>query len=159
MVNTNIEQSSAQSNRWFATIAGMPEVECKLTDFTLPMISAGTSDLGGPGNTRYEIPGDRISFDELQLNFLVDKKYYNYRLIYDWLMSSTQNVTAIYKDIHVHLLDNQGNPQGVVFQYEDCWPIMMAPIMLDAEGNVNDIVMGLTLKFTNFTISTDDECQ
>jgi hypothetical protein len=150
--NSMTIQSNAQSNRWYAVIQGMPEVECKLTDFTLPMMSAGTIDLGGGGKTRLELPGDRISFDELQINFLVDKEYRNYESIYKWLLESTQGTQAIYKNIDVHLLDNQGRPQNIVFRYIDAWPIMMAPIMLDAEGSVTDIVMGITVKYTDFEI-------
>ncbi len=155
-MDNRVEQSNAQSNRWYADIQGMKEISLKLIDFTMPMISAGMTDLGGPGLVRQYMPGDRIDLDTIQLNFLVDKKFYNWWLLYGWMKQSLNAGETAYKNVTLNLLDNQGRQQGVRMTFVDAWPIMMAPLPLDAVGAVHDLVMGLTLKFNDIIMNYDE---
>lgn len=148
-----IDTTTAQSNRWFASIEGLPSIEYKLVDFSIPMITSGVTELGGKFDVSLVVPGDRMSIDEIQLNFLVDKRYINYYHVYKWLRNNLNAVEPLFKDIDVMMLDNQGLPQGVTFHYIQCYPIMIAPVQLDSEGATTDIVVGLTLKVSDFDIS------
>ncbi len=153
----NIEHSNAQSNRWFAAIEGLQSVEMKLVDFTLPMLSVGITDIGGGADTTLSLPGDRLDIDEIQLNFLVDKRFFNYYHCYKWMRDNLALPYPSLRDITVTLLDNQNQFQGVSFIYTECFPIMLAPINLDAEGTTHDIVMGLTLKVGGMDIHIESD--
>ncbi len=151
----NLEHSNAQSNRWFAAIHGLQSVEMKLVDFTLPMLSVGVTDIGGGADTMLTLPGDRLDIDEIQLNFIVDKRYLNYYHCYMWMRENLKLPYPNLRDITISLLDNQNQFQGVTFTYTDCFPIMLAPVNLDAEGTTHDIVMGLTLKVGNMNMQIE----
>lgn len=146
------EMSNARSDRWFATIEGLPGIDLKLVDFTLPMISIGETDLGGPTYHRVKVPGDRLEYDEVQLNFLVDKAYGNYFTIFRWLKKNVTSPLHETRDITVHLLDNQGQPQGINITYINAWPIMLAPIALDSGGDTTDIQAALSLKYDDIVV-------
>lgn len=153
----HIEHSNAQSGRWVANITGLESVEYKLTEPAIPSINAGTTELGGRDDVVLFVPGDRISFDEIQLSFIVDKTYRNYYHCYKWIRDNVNRNEPILRDVTITLLDNQSQPQGVSITYKDCFPINVSPPLLDNSGATTDIVISMTLKVVDMEMNHPDD--
>ena len=65
-------------------IAKLPQVEFFIQTVNLPGISLGTVAI--PTSVyNYPVPGDEISFQPLDISFLVDENLNNYKELHDWL--------------------------------------------------------------------------
>ncbi len=65
-------------------IAKLPQVEFFIQSVNLPGISIGTATVPTPLYD-YPVPGDEISFQSLDISFLVDENLNNYKELHDWL--------------------------------------------------------------------------
>jgi len=63
----------------------LPEVEFTCQTANIPGISLGSATQPTP-LVDIPIPGDKISFQSLDINFLVDENLNNYKEIHDWLV-------------------------------------------------------------------------
>ena len=63
----------------------LPEVEFTCQTANIPGISLGSATQPTP-LVDIPIPGDKISFQSLYINFLVDENLNNYKEIHDWLV-------------------------------------------------------------------------
>ena len=63
----------------------LPEVEFTCQTANIPGISLGSAIQPTP-LVDIPIPGDKISFQSLDINFLVDENLNNYKEIHDWLL-------------------------------------------------------------------------
>ena len=90
MTDTNI-QTRQPSKMDYASpvqfrfkIAKLPEVEFFIQSVNVPGISIGTSTVATPLYD-YPVPGDEISFQSLDVSFLVDENLNNYKELHDWI--------------------------------------------------------------------------
>ena len=65
-------------------IAKLPQVEFFIQTVNLPGISIGTSTVPTPLYD-FPVPGDEISFQSLDVSFLVDENLNNYKELHDWI--------------------------------------------------------------------------
>lgn len=148
---------NAQSSQWVAFFRGFPEVIFKLRGFQIPTITSGTTELGGTDFTGLTMPGDHLQYDELQVDFLLDVDYKNYRRLLAWMKYNARNSVPFLTDFTVHLLDNQGNFQNFAFNYLDCFPTLLgAAVPLDTEDKDTDISASVSLKY-NDVLAINDE--
>ena len=63
----------------------LPEVEFTCQTANIPGISLGSATQPTP-LVDIPIPGDKISFQSLDINFLVDENLNNYKEIHDWIL-------------------------------------------------------------------------
>lgn len=150
------DNSNAQSNRWFAIIDGMPGIEMKLHKFNVPTMSVGVTTLMHEGANMVNVAGDTFTVQPLEIQFIVDTKYRNFFHAYRWMYSNVSSPTADYRDITILMLDNQGNPQGVQFTYQDCFPIGLSQPELDADGNIHDVIANLVVENNGVTMTILD---
>ena len=91
MTDTNI-QTRQPSKMDYASpvqfrfkIAKLPQVEFFIQTVNLPGISLGQA-IVPTSLYNYPIPGDEISFQPLDISFLVDENLNNYKELHDWLL-------------------------------------------------------------------------
>jgi hypothetical protein len=65
-------------------IAKLPQVEFFIQSVNLPGISIGDANVATPLYD-YPVPGDEITYQSLEVSFLVDENLNNYKEIHDWL--------------------------------------------------------------------------
>ena len=65
-------------------IAKLPQVEFFIQTVNLPGISIGEATVPTP-LYNYPVPGDEISYQSLDLSFLVDENLNNYKELHDWI--------------------------------------------------------------------------
>ena len=91
MTDTNIETRQPAKIDYASPIqfrfkcSKLPEVEFTCQTANIPGISLGSATQPTP-LVDIPIPGDKISFQSLDINFLVDENLNNYKEIHDWLI-------------------------------------------------------------------------
>lgn len=126
---------------FIVTVKGLPNVEFFTQRATIPSISLVPVERANPFKTLYE-PGDRITYSELNLSFIVDEQMNNYIEVLNWMKGVTfaenfdqyKNVNedggGIVSDISVVVKNSHKNP-SIVVDYFDCFPISLSEIQLD----------------------------
>ncbi len=74
----------AEPTKFKFTIIKLPKVEFFVTTANLPGISLGVAEQITPLKD-IPLPGDRLQYDTLNIQFLVDENLENYREIHGWL--------------------------------------------------------------------------
>ena len=118
----------------------------------------------------YPIPGDKITYDDLSISFLVDEDMSNYIELLNWmknlgspsdpstqyksLIGETQSnvIRGIMSDCTLTILTNNmnANKSGV---FEDCFPITLSEISFESVvDDVAPIIASATIKFRDYTI-------
>tara|TARA_Y100000590_G_scaffold281658_1_gene316789 strand:+ start:214 stop:744 length:531 start_codon:yes stop_codon:yes gene_type:complete len=118
----------------------------------------------------YPMPGDKITYDDLSVSFLVDEDMTNYIELINWMknLGSTENPAEQYKtlvndksanvlrgitsDCTLTILTNNMNAnKSVVF--EDCFPTTLSEISFESVADdVTPITASATFKFRDFSI-------
>jgi len=65
-------------------IAKLPQVEFFIQSVNLPGISIGDATVATPLYD-YPVPGDEITYQSLDISFLVDENLNNYKEVHDWI--------------------------------------------------------------------------
>jgi hypothetical protein len=65
-------------------IAKLPQVEFFIQSVNLPGISIGDANVATPLYD-YPVPGDEITYQSLDISFLVDENLNNYKEVHDWI--------------------------------------------------------------------------
>ena len=65
-------------------IAKLPQVEFFIQTVNLPGISLGSATVPNPLYD-YPVPGDKITYQSLDISFLVDENLNNYKELHDWM--------------------------------------------------------------------------
>jgi hypothetical protein len=125
------------------TITKLPEVKYFLQEVELPTIILGettqsTSFVDVP------IPGDRVTFDVLNISFLIDSEMANYKAIFNWIQGQGfpeghfqyAGTSNAYSDATLEIIDNLGSSVAAI-QFVDLVPTSLAGITL--QSNVDDV--------------------
>lgn len=110
------------------------------------------------------LAGDKLNYDELTVDILLDENIESYKEMYSWLLRMSQdgqvNATEVapedriptYADITVSLLTSNNN-ENVKFKYKDCLPTSVGQISLSSStGDVGYLVFTASFRFTSFDI-------
>ena len=117
-----------------------------------------------------DVPGERLTFGDLTLRFLVDENMENYISVYNWLTglgfpdSPQQFITQTtndngqrdsreqYSDGALHILNSNYNDIAVV-KFKDLFPVYLTSLEFDAtESDVNYFTADVTFKYTIYDI-------
>ena len=75
-----------QSNGFLFTINKIPSLSYFCQEVSVPGISLPTADVNSP-LSRVPYAGDKVSFDDLTVEFLINEDMSNYKAIHDWIVS------------------------------------------------------------------------
>jgi len=79
------QQNYSSPTQFKFNISKLPKVEYFATSVNVPGITLGSASQPTPLKDR-PIPGDKLTYDSLQLRFLVDESLANYQEIHGWLI-------------------------------------------------------------------------
>ena len=112
------------------------------------------------------LPGNTLTFGELNMDVLLDEDFSAYREMYDWMhrhvnekqiaqridYRSDQDPIPTYADIHITALSSHNN-KNVEFRYKDCLPVSIGDISFDAQNqSVEYITFPVTFRFSYYDI-------
>jgi hypothetical protein len=147
-------------------ISKVPNVTFFCQEANLPGITLGDPAFSTPFATA-PIPGDHLSYDTLQVKFLIDEQMLNYNVIYNWIValgfpdSYSQYVTLLagdttaygelaktYSDATMQILDSNNNAIRTI-TFTDCFPIALESVTFASTNDgVNYLVGSATFRFT-----------
>jgi hypothetical protein len=119
-----------------------------------------------------DVPGDKLTFDPLTLNFIVQENLANYIEIYNWMFGighpqsldsyktiarsspNNSNRVNIYSDATLFILSNKQNPIAKV-TFVDVYPTALSPLQYDASvTDVTPITTDVTLNYSYYKLET-----
>lgn len=128
------------NNNFHFEIHELPTVSLFAQDFTMPGISLGRAAVP-TSNVDYNVPGEKIEYEDLVITFMVDEFIKNYIEVFQWMTSlgfpeSTDQFKALKEDqtpytetsdIILTITTNKFNAHHEV-HFIDCFPTDLSPI-------------------------------
>ncbi len=173
-----INKSVLQKNNFRLLIDKVPAVEYYVTGANVPGISMSETALAsGIGLDAY-FPGDKVTFENLTVNFLVDEDLENFKEIYDWmdaivpiqdpskyktLTATTATKTNVYSSAESDLsqysmitlvLNTNKNVPNRYFKFYDAFPISLSGLELASGESGEAVTATVDFRFTYYEIGT-----
>ena len=155
---TNINYLSPVGFRF--GIEALPQTTWFLTSANLPGISLGEAAQPTPLMPTF-VPGNDITFDPLNVTFIVDEDLQNWRELYDWLIGlgfpndyneyKAQKAQQIYSDATLTILNSNMNANYII-RFEDLFPTNLSEVLFDsASGDIEGIKATATFRYLTYT--------
>lgn len=138
------------------TFERIPNVAYYMQDTLIPGMSIGEVIVPNPA-LDYTIPGDKLTFDKLNINFIVDEELDNYAELLHWFMDMRDpDICAkadLYSDATITILSNNKNPIRE-FKFYDCFPILLDSLSFNYNSDpVESQICSTTIAYTYFKLS------
>jgi len=153
------------------TLARFPKVDFFSNTANLPGLTLGT--VNAP-NYLKELPlaGDRLVFEDLTVQFIVDEQLENYLAVHNWMrglgfpnsiedfvdlvtdQNNTIEMDQQYSDGNLIILNNQFNSVAKV-KFEGLFPVSLSGLQFDATNtDYQSLTATATFKYTIYNIET-----
>ena len=151
------------------SLSKFPKVTFFSNTARIPDITLGTT-IQSTYLKDIDIPGEKLTYGELNVRFLVDENLENYMKIHNWLtglgfpesgqdfIDKTTNEDGIrdlkeqFSDGSLHILNSNFNDIAVV-KFRDLFPIYLTSLEFDAtESDINYFTADVTFKYTIYDI-------
>lgn len=161
-----------QSNGFLFSIDKLPEITFFCQEANIPEINLPPADMDSPLSVS-PIPGDKPSFGDLTVIFLVDEEMKNYKAVYNWIVGMgfpeanaqyrdfvgsrtnelfTSELTAGYSDGILQVLNNNNKPARTI-QFVDLFPTNLQSLTLQSTLNDNQYLAGtVSFRYSFFKI-------
>jgi hypothetical protein len=154
------------------TLSKYPKVSFFSNKVNIPGISLGVAIQPNPFKD-IPIPGDKLEYDDLKLEFLVDENMENYLALYEWLTSlgypdnidqynrlieedksPRKGTFKIYSDATLEVLNSNYN-SVMSIKFKDLFPTSLNTLDFDATQRDYTYFTGVvTFKYTIFEINS-----
>ena len=151
------------------TLAKFPKVTFFSNTARIPDITLGTA-IQSTYLKDIDIPGEKLTFGDLSVRFLVDENLENYMKIHNWLTGlgfpesgqefidkitdrdGLRDMKEQFSDGSLHILNSNFNDIAVV-KFKDLFPIFLTSLEFDAtESDINFFTADVTFKYTIYDI-------
>ncbi len=175
---SDINKSVLNRNNFRLVIDKVPTVEYYVRTVNIPGVQFGeTVQSAGVGLDAF-FPGDKASFDTLEVGFLVDEDLENFTEIYNWIDSivplsdpalyGTYTETAVsstnvlqsqandlnqYSDITLVINTNKNIPNKYI-RFHDCFPVALGSIELESGADAEPPLVTVSFRFSYYDIAT-----
>jgi hypothetical protein len=170
---TPLNTNPLSPNGYRFSVSKLPSLTYFSQRVNLPGIQLGEPQFANPFAS-VPIPGDHLTYDSLQVQFIVDEEMKNYLAIYNWIIalgfpqSYDQYVKLLdndqrallndlaknYSDATLEILDNSNNPMHEV-HFVDVFPVSLESLTFQStEQDVNYLVGNATFRFSYYEFVT-----
>lgn len=150
------------------TIARAPSIAFFCTDVNIPSLTLGSIDLQTPFKI-IELPGDKLSYGDLQITFRMDEDFTNYFEIYNWIIAlgfpdnfqqfrklsdntGTGKKDTLVSDATLTILNSSMVP-NIEVKFQDIFPTTIGDVNFNAtDTDVNYITNTVTFKYKKFDV-------
>ena len=127
------------------SVKRLPNVQFFTQKASIPGISLQPIERPTPFKPIYET-GDRLTYNELNLSFIIDERMNNYIEIFNWMhgIAFPQNFNqyknlaeseeGLRSDISIVIHNSNKNPQ-IEVQFKDCFPVSLGEVSLDTTSS------------------------
>ena len=151
------------------TLSKYPKVSFFSNTARIPDITLGTA-IQSTYLKDIDVPGEKLTYGELNVRFLVDENLENYMAMHNWLTglgfpesaqdfidqtkdeNGQKDLKEQYSDGSLHILNSNYNDIAVV-KFKDLFPTYLTSLEFDAtESDVNYFTADITFKYTIYDI-------
>jgi len=173
----SINKSILNKNNFKLIVDKLPTVEYFVQSVNIPGLSFTEVEFGAGVGLDAFFPGDKVSFDNLEVTFLVDEDLENFKEVYDWINAivpihdpkdfkdftgskSTKGVLAgIDNDLNqysmITLVTNTNkNIPNKFFRFYDCFPTALSGMELKSGESGEAVTCTVTFRFTYYDIES-----
>ena len=174
----DINKSLLNKNNFRLLIDRIPTAEYFVKKCNIPGVSFSELAHGaGVGLDAY-FPGDKVTFENLSVDFLVDEDLENFKEVYEWMnaivpikdpkdyetyVGTSRNLIGTssdkgdagseVSDITLITTTNKNIPNRY-FRFHDCFPIGLSGLELETGADGESVVATIEFKFTYYDIET-----
>ena len=177
-IKTDINRSILNRNNFKLLIDKVPTVEYYVRTVNIPGIQFGEVVQGAGVGLDAFFPGDKATFDTLEVSFIVDEDLGNFIEMYNWIdsivplsdpklygsftdtavtktniLASTNNDLNQYSDITLVLNTNKNIPNRFI-RFHDAFPISLGSIELESGADAEPATVSVSFRFTYYEIET-----
>ena len=154
-------------NGFMFSIARLPDLTYFCQEVPLPDISITAPEIATPF-VNYPVPGEKLNFGSLNVQFLVDSEMKNYKAIFNWLNGlgfpedyeqfaeqarsplNLRTQPATVSDATLTILNNSNLPIQTV-QFVDCFPESLQSLNFTSTSqDVNYLVGNATFRYSHY---------
>lgn len=162
MVAANIKQNYLSPVEFRFVINRLPYTEFFTQGANVPGLSLNPAEMSTPFKTLY-FSGDKINYNEFNINVRVDENMNNYQEIFNWMIGMTfpesfdqyANLTAgagLYSDATLMIMTSGKNP-NIQIVFKDIFPISLADIQLNTTtSDIDFATCDITFKIGGYEI-------
>lgn len=149
-----------QSNGFQFSITKLPELTFFAQEVNIPGLSLPSPEMGNPF-ANAPVPGDKLEFDNLNVQFLIDENMDNYLAIHSWMIAlgfpqqyeqyrtrfapgATAGFTELarnYSDATLQILNSSNNPIRTI-AFRDLFPIGLQTVTMQSTSTDTQYVIG-----------------
>lgn len=146
------------------SVKRMPNVQFFTQRTSIPAISINPIERPTPFKPVHET-GDRLTYSELNLSFIIDEKMNNYIEVFNWIHAISfpdnfdqyknleESEYSLRSDISIVVMNSHKNP-NLEIAFKDCFPINLGEVSLDTTSS--DVVYpeaNVTFSYNSYTIT------
>ncbi len=152
-------------NGFMFTVTKLPDISFFCQQVNLPGLTLGDPEYANPF-TKQPIPGETLTYDTLEINFLIDNEMKNYKYLYNWIIalgfpneyeqyrafvqSDNNNYSELaknYSDATLSILTGNNNIAQQV-QFIDLFPVTIGTVTFQSTNtDVNYIQCNATFRY------------
>ncbi len=152
-------------NGFMFTVTKLPDISFFCQQVNLPGITLGDPEYANPF-TKQPIPGETLTYDTLEVNFLIDNEMKNYKYLYNWIIalgfpneyeqyrafvqSDNNNYSELaknYSDATLSILTGNNNIAQQI-QFVDLFPVTIGTVTVQSTiTDVNYIQCNATFRY------------
>ena len=134
----------------------MPEIEYHCQRISIPSLILGGPVLVPTPLSDTPNPGDKVTFDNLSIDFIVDEDLSNYKEVYNWIVGlgfpesfdQFRDLDELTSDATIITLTNNMQPNSE-FKFRDCFPVSIGNIDFDASNTgLDPIIVSASFSFS-----------
>ena len=154
-------------------MAKYPKVDFFSNSARIPEISLGTATQ--PSYLKdIDIPGEKLTYGDLVIRFLVDEKMENYMAVHNWLKGigfpespsqfrdqttndeGIRDEKEVFSDGSLHILNSNFQDVAIV-KFQDLFPVGLTSLEFDAtETDINYFTAEVSMRYTVYNIFDTD---
>lgn len=157
MTSRKINRNPALNTGFKLEIPGLEAVNYFVQSTELPSLTMGGVE-SPHQNWGISVPSNRIEFDPLNLQFIVDEDFMNYESLYVWMVDIIRTEPVVptqMKNIVLHMTNSSKNHKLRVI-FHKAYPTMLASLPLNSDtGDTNPVVCSASFRYAYFEIIRD----
>ena len=175
---SDINKSILNRNNFRLLIDKVPTVEYYVRTVNIPGVTFSEAQQAAGIGVDAFFPGDKASFDTLEVSFIVDEDLANFTEIYDWIdsivpisnsknfetytdtaktktnvLASVNNDQNQYSDITLVINTNKNIPNRFI-RFHDAFTISLSSIELESGADAEPAICTVSFRFTFYEIKT-----
>lgn len=154
-----MQKNLTLNNNFIFTLDRLKEGQLQVQRVNIPSINMGSVLMPSP-MLAYPIPGEKLNYTELAIDFIVDENYTSYKEVVNWLLeiasyrkehTQLSTLKEMFSDATLQVMSNNKNPIMTV-DFVDCFPINVGDLSFDVVSGAETILCTMSMEFSYFTI-------